>query len=76
MNKYEPHFVEASAIVEEGQATLKEQLVLEANTLYPDNIPKADLNTDGFIYNNELNTTTYFVLDKNGNTQAVFGKGQ
>jgi hypothetical protein len=72
MEKHEPHFVDVSEIVEEANLTLKEQLVLEANRLYPDNIPKAD----DFIYNEELDTTTYFVLDNNGKTQAVFGKGQ
>jgi hypothetical protein len=76
MDKHEPHFVEASVIIEEANLSLREQLVLEANLLYKGNIPKADVNSDGFIYNEELDTTTYFVLDSKGNTQAVFGKGQ
>ena len=72
MEKHNPHFVEASKVIEEASLSIKEQLVQEANKLYPKNTPKSD----GFVYNADLNMTTYFVVDANANTQAVFVKGK
>jgi hypothetical protein len=76
MTKHRTYFVDELEIVEEGSITKREQLVNEADRLYPGNTPKVEASVDGFIYNEHLDVTEYFVTDTNGKTQVVFAKGE